>query len=79
VNISGVVLAKVRSQQGERDEADRVAGRRAGAAHVRGHNYEYPVRSGIAINPTIAGYGKLNPDTLDLEDRREQEGGGEPG
>ena len=23
-------------------------------------NYEYPVRAGIAINPTIAGYGPLN-------------------
>ena len=23
-------------------------------------NYEYPVRAGIAVNPTIAGYGKLN-------------------
>ena len=25
-------------------------------------NYEYPLRSGIAINPTIAGYGALKPD-----------------
>jgi iron(III) transport system substrate-binding protein len=29
-------------------------------------NYEYPVRSGIAINTTIAGYGALKPDTLSL-------------
>ena len=29
-------------------------------------NYEYPVRADIAINPTIAGYGKLNADTLPL-------------
>ena len=29
-------------------------------------NYEYPVRDGITINPTIAGYGKLNADTLPL-------------
>ncbi len=29
-------------------------------------NYEYPVRPGIAINPTIAGYGTLIPDTLPL-------------
>ena len=29
-------------------------------------NYEYPVRSGIAVNPTIAGYGKLDADTIPL-------------
>ena len=29
-------------------------------------NYEYPVRPGIAINPTIAGYGTLKPDALPL-------------
>jgi iron(III) transport system substrate-binding protein len=29
-------------------------------------NYEYPVRPGIAINPTIASYGKLSPDTVPL-------------
>jgi len=29
-------------------------------------NYEYPVRPGIAVNPTIAGYGKLDADTSPL-------------
>ena len=29
-------------------------------------NYEYPVRPGIAINPTIASYGKLNADPIPL-------------
>ena len=29
-------------------------------------NYEYPVRAGVAVNPTIAGYGKLNADTLPI-------------
>ena len=29
-------------------------------------NYEYPVRPGIAVNPTIAGYGKLDADTIPL-------------
>jgi len=29
-------------------------------------NYEYPVRAGVAIHPTIAGYGKLNADTLPI-------------
>jgi iron(III) transport system substrate-binding protein len=27
-------------------------------------NYEYPVRAGVAVNPTIAGYGKLNADPM---------------
>ena len=43
-------------------------------------NYEYPVRAGVAINPTIAGYGKLNADTAaDLEDRRQPQSGGDAG
>jgi iron(III) transport system substrate-binding protein len=29
-------------------------------------NYEYPVRPGIAINPTIAAYGPLKADTIPL-------------
>jgi iron(III) transport system substrate-binding protein len=29
-------------------------------------NYEYPVRAGITINPTIAGYGKLNADPMPI-------------
>ena len=43
-------------------------------------NYEYPVRAGIEINPTIAGYGKLNADPMPLSKIAEQqEGGGKPG
>jgi iron(III) transport system substrate-binding protein len=29
-------------------------------------NYEYPVRAGIPINKTIAGYGPLKPDPMPL-------------
>jgi iron(III) transport system substrate-binding protein len=29
-------------------------------------NYEYPVRTGIEVNPTIAGYGKLNADPIPI-------------
>jgi hypothetical protein len=25
-------------------------------------NYEYPIKAGVAVNPTIAGYGKLTAD-----------------
>ena len=39
-------------------------------------NYEYPIRAGVAVNPTIAGYGKLNADPLPIvEDRRQPQGG----
>jgi iron(III) transport system substrate-binding protein len=29
-------------------------------------SYEYPIRAGIAVNPTIAGYGMLKPDSLPM-------------
>jgi iron(III) transport system substrate-binding protein len=29
-------------------------------------NYEYPLRTGVAVNPIIAGYGQLKPDPLPL-------------
>jgi iron(III) transport system substrate-binding protein len=28
--------------------------------------FEYPLRSGVAVNPIIAGYGTLKPDALPL-------------
>jgi iron(III) transport system substrate-binding protein len=66
VNISGVVLAKYAPN---RDNAMKLiewlAGERAQHMHAD-LNYEYPVRAGIAINPTIAGYGKLNPDPMPI-------------
>jgi iron(III) transport system substrate-binding protein len=29
-------------------------------------NYEYPMKAGVAVNPTIAAYGKLTPDPLPI-------------
>lgn len=66
VNLSGVLLAKhapnkangikliewLVSEQAQQMYADQ--------------NYEYPVRSGVPINSTIAGYGKLGPDPLPI-------------
>ena len=55
------------AEQGQRDEADRMAGRRQGAAHARrSSTTNIRVRAGIEINPTIAGYGKLNADPIPL-------------
>ena len=66
VNISGVVLAKYAPNKANAMKLiEWLAGEQA--QHIYADtNYEYPVRSGIAINPTIAGYGKLNPDTLPI-------------
>jgi iron(III) transport system substrate-binding protein len=66
VNLSGVVLAKhAPNKVNAMKLIEWLAGEQA--QHIYADtNYEYPVRSGIAINPTIAGYGKLNPDTLPI-------------
>src|SRR5262245_46052694 len=63
VNISGVVLAKNAPNKANAMKLiEWLAGEKA--QHMYADlNYEYPVRPGIEINPTIAGYGKLNPDT----------------
>ena len=55
------------AEQGQRHEADRVAGRRQGAADLC-RRRTTSIRCGPAspINPTIAGYGKLNPDPLPI-------------
>ena len=29
-------------------------------------NNEYPVKAGIALSPTVASFGKLEPDTMPL-------------
>jgi iron(III) transport system substrate-binding protein len=66
VNVSGVVLAK---HAPHRANAMRLiewlAGDKAQQMHAD-MNYEYPVRAGIAINPTIAGYGALEPDPMPI-------------
>lgn len=66
VNLSGVVLAKHAPNKANamkliewlvEDKAQHI---------YADANYEYPVRTGVAVNPTIAGYGKLNPDPTEL-------------
>jgi iron(III) transport system substrate-binding protein len=66
VNVSGVVLTKHAPNKANAMKLiEWLVGEKA--QHMYADiNYEYPVRAGIAINPTIAGYGKLNPDTLPL-------------
>jgi iron(III) transport system substrate-binding protein len=66
VNLSGVVLAKHAPNKANAMKLiEWLVGEKA--QHMYADiNYEYPVRAGIAINKTIAGYGTLKPDPLPL-------------
>ncbi|MDQ2081416.1 Fe(3+) ABC transporter substrate-binding protein [Xanthobacteraceae bacterium Astr-EGSB] len=66
VNVSGVVLAKHAPNPANAMKLiEWLVGEKA--QHIYADiNYEYPIRAGIAINPTIAGYGALKADSLPL-------------
>ncbi len=66
VNLSGAVLARYAPN---RANAMRFLEWLVGeqAQHVYADvNYEYPVRAAVPLNPTIAGYGKLDPDSTPM-------------
>jgi iron(III) transport system substrate-binding protein len=66
VNVSGVVLAK---HAPDKDNAIKLIEWLLSdkAQHMYADmNYEYPIRIGVPINPTIAGYGTLKPDSVPL-------------
>src|SRR6476619_172610 len=66
VNISGVVLAKNAPNKANAMKfIEWLASEKAQHMHAD-LNYEYPVRTGIEVNPTIAGYGKLNADPIPI-------------
>jgi iron(III) transport system substrate-binding protein len=66
VNLSGVLLAKHAPNKANGLKLiEWLAGEKAQQIYADA-NYEYPVRAGVAVNPTIAGYGKLNADTLPI-------------
>src|SRR5215468_833758 len=66
VNLSAVVLARYAPNKGNAMKLiEWLVGEEA--QHMYADlNYEYPVRPGITVNSTIAGYGKLNADTIPL-------------
>ena len=66
VNLSGVILAKHAPNKANGVEADRVAGRRQGAADLCRFQLRIPDSLGVAVNPTIAGYGKLTADPMPI-------------
>ncbi|MES2750891.1 MAG: Fe(3+) ABC transporter substrate-binding protein [Pseudomonadota bacterium] len=64
VNLSGVLLAKHAPNKANALKLiEWLAGEKAQEIFAESNN-EYPIRAGVAISPAIAGYGKLNPDTL---------------
>jgi iron(III) transport system substrate-binding protein len=66
VNLSGVVLAKHAPNKANGMKLiEWLVGEKAQQMYAD-INYEYPVRTGIPINKTIAGYGPLKPDPLPL-------------
>ena len=66
VNLSGVVLAKHAPNKANAMKLiEWLVDDKAQHMHAD-LNYEYPVRAGIAINPTIAGYGPLKADPMPL-------------
>ena len=66
VNLSGVLLAKHSPNRANAVKfIEWLAGEHAQQLYADA-NYEYPVRSGVTVNPTIAGYGTLKPDTLPI-------------
>jgi iron(III) transport system substrate-binding protein len=64
VNLSGVVLAKNSPNKANAMKLiEWLVGEQAQHLYAD-TNYEYPMRKGIKINPTIASYGEINPDKL---------------
>jgi iron(III) transport system substrate-binding protein len=66
VNLSGVVLAKHAPNKANALKLIEWLGGDHAQHLYADVNYEYPVRAGIAINPTIANYGTLKADPMPL-------------
>ncbi len=66
VNISGAVLARYAPNKANALKLiEWLSGEHAQHMYADA-NYEYPLRPGIAVNPTIASYGALKADTVPL-------------
>jgi iron(III) transport system substrate-binding protein len=66
VNLSGVVLAKYAPNKANAMTLiEWLVGEHAQHMYAD-MNYEYPVRAGIELNKTIAGYGTLKPDAMPI-------------
>src|SRR5882724_493121 len=68
VNLSGVVLAKHAPNKANAMKLiEWLTGEHAQQLYAD-MNYEYPLRAGVKVNPTIASYGTLKADTIPLVD-----------
>ncbi|ABD06173.1 extracellular solute-binding protein, family 1 [Rhodopseudomonas palustris HaA2] len=66
VNLSGVLLAKNAPNKANGVKLiEWLLGEKAQQIYANA-NYEYPIRPGVPLNPTIAGYGKLTADSLPI-------------
>ena len=66
VNLSGVVLAKHAPNKANAMKLiEWLVGEKAQHMYAD-MNYEYPVRAGVPLNPIVASYGVLKPDTLPM-------------
>ncbi|RJF70752.1 Fe(3+) ABC transporter substrate-binding protein [Rhodopseudomonas palustris] len=66
VNLSGVLLAKHAPNKANGLKLiEWLAGEKAQQIYADA-NYEYPIRPGVPLNPTIASYGKLTADSLPI-------------
>jgi len=72
VNVSGVVLARHAPNKANALKLiEWMTGDKAQQMYAD-MNYEYPIRPGIAVNPTIAGYGTLKADSMPIAKIAEQ-------
>jgi iron(III) transport system substrate-binding protein len=66
VNVSGVVLARHAPNKANAMKLiEWLAGEKAQQMYAD-MNFEYPIRAGVPVNPTIAAFGKLNPDPMPI-------------
>ena len=66
VNVSGVVLARHAPNKANAMKLiEWLAGEKAQQMYAN-MNYEYPIRAGVPLNPTVASFGTLNPDPMPL-------------
>ena len=66
MNLSGVVLAKNSPNKNNAMKLIEWLITAKAQQMYADITYEYPVRAGIAANPTIAGYGRLTPDSMPI-------------
>ncbi len=68
VNLSGVVLAKHAPNKANAIKLMEWLGSEKAQHMYADVNYEYPVLAGVSINPTIAAYGSLKPDSMSVSE-----------